>query len=110
MLTTENIFHILEACNKKMELAFNTYSLYITSWTSFGHTVSGTVWFMFVEFGFLFFIDSDLICSSTNIDKAESLCKQYVFRSRSVTLSSININKRYSREEEGIVTYVMLDS
>lgn len=52
------------------------------------------------------------MCSLTNIYKAESLCKQYVFGSRSVALSSVSINKRYSREEEGIITImsVMLDS
>jgi len=51
MLTTEKVFHILQACYKKLELAFKTFCLYIT-WTSFGHTLSGTVWFMLVEFSF----------------------------------------------------------
>lgn len=52
MLATENVLHILQACYKKLELAFNTLCLYITSWTSFCHTVSGAVWFMLVEFSF----------------------------------------------------------
>lgn len=52
MLTTENVSHILQACYKKLELAFNTFCLYITSWTSFGYTLSGSVWFMLVQFSF----------------------------------------------------------
>jgi hypothetical protein len=54
MLTTEKVFLILQACYKKLELAFKTFCLHITSWTIFGHTLSGTVWFMLVEFSFFF--------------------------------------------------------